>query len=164
MLQSSNINIQVKTYTKPHALPTHVPRQPPTFKPGNWANFSQTVDRLARKLCPTPRVSSLKFSFTLVAANCNAAVLLHFDYNVKSYLADQNNSTVSYGSEFCPAEELDTLLGHHLDWPALCQNITNRINYPLTKIDDDTRVQHLHQVIEHGNYKSVKGTESKKVL
>eukprot|EP00957_Ditylum_brightwellii_P134741 10272702-Ditylum_brightwellii.AAC.1 len=91
----------------------------------------------------------------------NANVLCTFQFDVKSYIHSQDDTTVSYGSEFRPVAELDTLLSHHSNWPSLCNNIDLGIDYPLTAIDNDTRVQQLHQAQERGNHKSVRRLANK---
>eukprot|EP00957_Ditylum_brightwellii_P105013 8004366-Ditylum_brightwellii.AAC.1 len=122
----------VAQITKPTAPPSNIPRMHPAFAPGNWAEFSRTVDHLANTPCHTPSTPSLCFSFDMGAAKHNAAILQTYQYDVESYIQSQPNPTVAYGSEFRPATDLDHLLSHHPNWSALHNNITHNIDYPLT--------------------------------
>eukprot|EP00957_Ditylum_brightwellii_P122635 9352473-Ditylum_brightwellii.AAC.1 len=149
---------------KPTAPPSDIPRTYPAFAPGDWAEFSQTVDHLANTPCHTPSTPPLSFLFDLDAAKHTTAILHTYQYDVESYIQSQPNMNVAYGSESRPATDLDHLLSHHPDWSALQNNITHGIDYPLTPIEDDMRIVRLHQALKRGNHKLATGKANEKIL
>ena len=70
-------------------------------------------------------------------------------------LIDQHkSSTIGYGSELRPMDQLDLLLGYHPDFEEFKSNHEQGIDYPLDPIDDETRLKNLHATIERGNHQS----------
>eukprot|EP00957_Ditylum_brightwellii_P055294 4190808-Ditylum_brightwellii.AAC.1 len=124
--------------SSPAASPTSSPCTPPTFAPGDWAEFSRTVDCIANGPCEKPSAPSIKFSFDMEATTHNANILCEFQFEMESYIHFQEATTVPYVLEFRPVAELNTLLSCHPDWPSLCHNIKNGIDYLLTSIDNKT--------------------------
>ena len=49
---------------------------------------------------------------------------------------------------------LEPLLGHHPLWPAFRSILEHGAAYPLRNIDDDSRLQDIHDAIARGNHKS----------
>ena len=49
---------------------------------------------------------------------------------------------------------LEPLLGHHPLWPAFRSILEHGAAYPLRSIDDDSRLQDIHDAIARGDHKS----------
>jgi hypothetical protein len=113
------------------------------------------VNEILNSHSPTPTKPEFQFDFTLKAAQHNASVLEKYDFDfVQATEAQGPHSTISMGSELRPTEQLDKLLSHHPNYPLLCWNTVNGIDYPLQHLTEEQRVLDLNNQLEKGNHKS----------
>ena len=97
---------------------------------------------------------SFRFENTNEAAQVNAKLIAAANYDLNHAIGAQPNSTVSYGSEFCPVSVLEPLLQYHEDWGRASNILTNGSDSDIQPIDDDIRLQDLHANMAFGNHKS----------
>jgi hypothetical protein len=86
----------------------------------------------------------------------NEIVLENYSYNVHKAIIAQENSQVSYSSEFRNPSILEEILEHHPNW------LLNRATFPLQYISPKDRKQDLLYHKEQGNHKST--TEHNHIL
>jgi len=87
-----------------------------------------------------------------VAAQKNLEILRGYDMNLESALQAQPFSSLSIGSEFCPANMLEPLCGLHPLWPRVKQWLLMGVDYPLEPISEADRLADLHANFERGNH------------
>jgi hypothetical protein len=80
--------------------------------------------------------------------------LENYNYDVDKAILAQENSQVSYGSEFRNPTILEELLEHHPNWNKLKTILLKGATFPLQHISPKDRKQDLHYHKERGNHKS----------
>eukprot|EP00957_Ditylum_brightwellii_P176075 13407274-Ditylum_brightwellii.AAC.2 len=70
-------------------------------------------------------------------------------------------STGDYGLEYHPFGDLDAPFDNHPQWYALCQNITEGVDYPLDPANPAKCTLHLQEAIAHGNHCFASGASNK---
>jgi hypothetical protein len=94
------------------------------------------------------------FEFSREAALHNAIVLENYNFDLSKAVLDQQDSQVSFGSEFRKPEELKELLLHHPYWKHLKTILLYGATFPLNQISPEDRRQDLLFHHERGNHKS----------
>ena len=56
---------------------------------------------------------------------------------MEAFIMDNPNSTVNYGSELRPLNQLQPLLNHHPNFERFEQNLSHGINYPISVLSDE---------------------------
>jgi hypothetical protein len=79
-------------------------------------NFIAKVKLISSRKSKTPGKSSLRFDVSREAAEHNAKQLAHYDFDVSQLISNNQNSIISYGSEFCEPPLLHLLLCDHPLW------------------------------------------------
>ena len=111
---------------------------------------------------PPPKPSLSAFEYTKEAALKNSLILKKYDYDFTKAIEAQPGTTVSYGSEVRPMEQLEILLHNHPNFPRFRSNMTKGISYPLEELDEDTRLNMLNKQLQKGNHKSTMDEEARK--
>ena len=93
------------------------PTYPPLLKihtvnltTGNWDGFYEAVEAVAKAEVPAPSQCPLQFEFTLDAASNNASILGDYGFDLGEFIKHHPGSTVIYGSELRPLDQLQPLL------------------------------------------------------
>jgi hypothetical protein len=81
-------------------------------------------------------------------------ILKQYQNSVSKYIEENEDSILSYGSEFRPVTILENLLMHHRSWPTLRCIITKGSKWPLEPISQCDRLQKNNKFISRGNHKS----------
>ena len=91
---------------------------PPSFLenlswPKNLVQLAKEITRL-----PSSKPTNPEFSFFMdqKSAQKNMCVLKKYDYDLKAALAAQQDSPLTYGSEFKPVNILESVFGLHPNW------------------------------------------------
>ena len=113
---------------------------------------------------PVPTAPPLQFEFTLDAAAHNAAALEKFDFDLDSFIRAHPGTTLSYGSELRPLDQLEPLLRHHPNFPRFSRWHTHGISYPVDDLDEETRQSMLKRSLTRGNHKSALEDEHRPVV
>ena len=96
------------------------------------------------------------------AALKNSLILKKYDYDFTKAIEAQPGTTVSYGSEVRPTEQLEVLLHNHPNFPRFWSNMTKGISYSLEELDEETRLDMLNKQLQKGNHKSTMDEEARK--
>ena len=113
---------------------------------------------------PVPTASPLQFEFTLDAASRNVSVLEEFGFDLDAFIRAHPGTTLSYGSELRPLDQLEPLLQHHPNFPRFSRWHTHGISYPVNDLDEETRQSMLQQSLARGNHKSALDDEHRPVV
>jgi hypothetical protein len=91
----------------------------------------------------------------LQSARHNASILEDYGFDLDRLLAAHSDSTVGYGSELRPIDQLDRVLGSHPIYPQFRPNVTSGMSF-LGKClpSEEERVCDLEAAIARGNHKS----------
>ncbi len=104
--------------------------------------------------CPAPTLQPFIFLPYLTAAEHNKTILSIHQYNLGAFIEAHPGSSIAYGSEFHPAEQLEPLLLSHPKWPKLRQTFVHGSQYASRPRDPSHRLQDLEFFGKHGNHKS----------
>ena len=94
-----------------------------------------------------------KFEVSDKAAEYNMKKLKDNNFNLDDLL-NNRPSVTSYGSEFKPLEELESLLSHHPRWSEMRKRLKFGALFPVEDIDEETREKDLQAMKSRGNHKS----------
>ena len=98
------------------------------------------------------------------AAEHNSSKLEGYGFDLESFIADNPNSTVSYGSELRPLDQLQPLLSHHPNFERFKQNLSHGIDYPISPLSDVECKNMLEHSLQQGNHKSALDDEHRPVV
>jgi hypothetical protein len=98
------------------------------------------------------------------AATFNSQRLLEFKFDVEAATQQPQNTILLYGAEFRPTKLLEPLLQNHPNWKQMKSIIENGVEYPLSPIDNDTRLSDIDTMIMRGNHQSTTTPENKLAL
>jgi hypothetical protein len=95
------------------------------------------------------------FSMDEAAAAHNSKLLEEHGFDLGKFLAAHSDTTLNYGSEFRPIEQLARILGQHPNFDELQKILTSGMDYRFTRpLTEETREQELTAITERGNHKS----------
>ena len=126
-----------------------------SFRAPDWDWFFQEVSRLTSTPVPVPK--SPPFLFDMSDASCihNQNVLKSFEYDLKRVIDDNTGSTISFGSEFRPADQLRPLLSRHPLFDAMEKFIYHGMPYIFSReLTAEESLMELTASITRGNHKS----------
>ena len=106
----------------------------------------------------------MQFEFTMEAAQHNSSLLEGYGFDLESFIKDNPNSTVSYGSELRPLDQLQPLLSHHPNFERFKQNLSHGIDYPISPLSDVECKNMLEHSLQQGNHKSALNDEHRPVV
>jgi hypothetical protein len=81
------------------------------FVPLTW--LLQAVQEVAETTVPAPKAPPIKFWTDEQSLAENAELLEKFDFDISKLLNHFANTTIGYGSEFRPVEQLNKIFGPH---------------------------------------------------
>ena len=102
------------------------------------------------------RQPEFTFELTKEAAEKNFLVLRQYDFDLEKALSAQKGTPLEYGSEFRTSSELEPLLMNHPLWPHMKSILHNGSVFPLTNLDEETRIADLEAALVRGNHKGAK--------
>ena len=120
----------------------------------DWDGFFSAVEQVTRTAVLAPSSCPLQFEFTVDAATYNSNLMEEIGYNLGKFINQNPGSTISYGSELRPLNQLEPLLVHHQSYDRFKSNHINGIDYPLEPLDNKARNSMLAKSIERKNHKS----------
>jgi hypothetical protein len=126
-----------------------------TFDPPAW--FLKEITIIAATPSPTPTESSVRFDVSIEAAKHNASLLRAIDYDFQNFFQQQTGTTLAFGSEFRPIEQLRPLLRRHPGFPELAEVLVTGMPYRYSReITEKEREQEVLAMLVRGNHKSAK--------
>ena len=123
------------------------------FQPPPW--FLRALRTIASTPVRTPDKPPFQFESTQEAAAANAKLLASFDYDLGIVIKKFTTTTLGYGSEFRPTEQLRSLIGRHPNFNSLKNVIDNGMEYVFTReLDEATQRNEMLTILSRGNHKS----------
>jgi hypothetical protein len=136
-------------------LPEEVQGPDDSFTPPTW--FLKAIREIAQTKVPTPTKPPFMFEATAEAAEHNGKILARAGFDVGKVLKAHQLSTLGYGCEFRPPDQLEPLLGRHRHFPLLRDLLTEGMSYFYkVKLTEKERAEELEAILERGNHKSAK--------
>jgi hypothetical protein len=90
----------------------------------------------------------------LEATNKNFTLLEHkFGGVLLEALLAQNDSPLSYGSEFKPIETLELIFKNHPSWSRMKRTLTHGSKWPLQPLGKENRKKYVEDTLNFGNHK-----------
>ena len=130
-------------------------RTPPligkTPTPSTW--FLKAIKSIAGMYLPPTVTSSFQFHASTKAAEHNKKIIESHG-GLQQAIEAQQNSTVSYGSEFHPPWCLHRILHHHPLWSNMTVRLSQGSTYPLNPISDEAKQKDVAAALTYGNHKS----------
>eukprot|EP00956_Cyclotella_meneghiniana_P034348 scaffold103894_cov40-Cyclotella_meneghiniana.AAC.3 len=93
------------------------------------------------------------FELTSEAAEKNFLVLRQYGLDLGKALSAQRDTPLEYGSEFREPSVLEPLLSMHPLWPKMKAILQNGSLFPVTELDEETRLADLEAALARGNHK-----------
>jgi hypothetical protein len=123
------------------------------FDPGDV--FLKRLTEVATSSVEPPRPAPFVFETTPEALRANGELIKEYGFDLESLFHDYQDTTLGYGSEFRPLDQLEKVLGGHPKFSVLSGLISNGMDYRFKKeITDKERLTELRAMMERGNHKS----------
>jgi hypothetical protein len=137
-------------------LPAAVCGPDDTFTPPAW--FLAALVTIARTEITPPTMPPFKFVASAEAAEYNGKILARAGFDIGRVLDAHGLSTLGYGCEFRPPEQLEPLLGRHRNFALLRDLLTEGMSYYYkVELSEAERVKELDALLARGNHKSATG-------
>jgi hypothetical protein len=95
-----------------------------------------------------------QFDLSKEAATHNYCTLERFGFNLSDALTAQQNSPLTFGSEFKPHHIISPILQDHPLWDFTSRHLLEGATYPLRQISDNDRNNDIMFFLSRGNHKS----------
>ena len=92
-----------------------------------------------------------KFEMTAQAAQQNWQVLKKYKLNLYEVLKANNEFQLQPGSECRPASTLNLIFDHQPLWPRLSSQLWHGAEFPLEKLDPESKKKDLQDALAFGN-------------
>jgi hypothetical protein len=123
------------------------------FKPPSW--LLKSIHGVAEAPVPTPNAPPVKFATDEQSLADNAALLERFGFDLMELLDHFADTTLGYGSEFRPTEQLDKLFAGHPHYGFFGTVLRDGMDYFFeTEISENQRAEELEANLARGNHKS----------
>ena len=152
------------TDIQPEHLPPVTQAQPvpsgsnPFLKDNQCKNFwPKNLVQLARDVTnlPSSRPANMEFKFLLdkESAQRNFCILQKYKFDLTKALKAQENSPLSYGSEFKSTKVLSLIFALHPNWKRMKHILENGSCWPLDRLPTADRQNDLEEALIFGNHK-----------
>jgi hypothetical protein len=101
-----------------------------SFAPPPW--LFQAIQSVAKSAVRTPDAPPVQFDTTPASLAHNATLLREFDYDFGKFLAAQSSTSLHFGSEFRPVDQLDQVLSQHPVYPFFRDILSFGMDYKFT--------------------------------
>ena len=96
-----------------------------------------------------------RFEMTNAAADFNWKILEKYNKCFSSAIEAQNNTQMTYGSEFKSTNDLELIFKNHPLWGSMKDQLKNGCDYPLTEINDKDLRDDVIESLSYGNHRGV---------
>ncbi len=115
----------------------------------------QAIQEIASTPSPTPTASPIHFDISPEHLVSNTQLLEHADYDITRLLAQHQHTTLGFGSEFRPIEQLRRVIGNHPHFGELVSILENGMSYRYShEISEEARKCEVQAMLLRGNHKS----------
>jgi hypothetical protein len=124
-----------------------------SFDAPDW--FLNKLRTIASATVPIPEKATIRFEVSANAADYNADLLRSLNYSIPDLLKSQRGTTVSFGSEFRPVNQVRRLLSKHPGFGELEQILMYRMDYRyIDELTNNERLSEMLANLQRGNHKS----------
>eukprot|EP00957_Ditylum_brightwellii_P205795 15345482-Ditylum_brightwellii.AAC.1 len=116
---------------------------PPSFIKGDWVGMMNNVKEIMSKKCKALRKAKFDFEWLLGVARKNSNLLQKYGFDITSAIVANKGSTMDYGPEFRPADDIDRILCHYKFWGQINVSLTQGVKYPMKKLSEKERITTL---------------------
>jgi hypothetical protein len=92
-------------------LPSVVPGPDDSFVPPAW--LMQATEEVAESVAPTPLTPPIRFDLSKDSVRFSSELLRESDLDLEKFLAQHQDTTLKFGSDFRPIGDLEKILGLH---------------------------------------------------
>jgi hypothetical protein len=134
-------------------LPASIVGPDDAFEPGD--DFLLRLAEVASTRVDPPKPSPIHFATTPEALATNDQLLRDHGFDLGSLIEDSQDTTLGYGSEFRPLDQLEKVLGGHPEFKVLEKLVKkDGMGYRFKKeITETERLTELQGMMERGNHK-----------
>jgi hypothetical protein len=135
-------------------LPNAIPGPDDSFTPPDW--LMEAIEAVAKTKAPAaPKAPPVKFSLSEEAIQFNTDLLKDNELSLDRLLLEHQHTTLGFGSEFQPLEQLETILGQHPNFDFFSDVSSNGMACHFTEeLSEDDRQAEVAAMLERGNHKS----------
>jgi hypothetical protein len=134
-------------------LPRPIEGPDDSFEPGE--RLLDILSKIARTKTIPPKPAPVMFATTPEAIAANDRLLEEHGYDLESLVASSQDTTLGYGSEFRPIDQLEQVLGGHPEFEALRRFLKDGMDYRFKEeITEGERQCEVEGMLERGNHKS----------
>jgi hypothetical protein len=135
-------------------LPNVVTGPDDSFVPPAW--LMQAIEQVAASEVPTPLAPPIKFDLSDESVKFNSELLQNSDLDLEQFLMKHQDTTLNFGSEFRPIEDLEKILGRHPNFGFFSEVLANGMDYRFTEqLSEEQRKAEVTAMMERGNHQSV---------
>jgi hypothetical protein len=112
-------------------LPNVVPGPDDSFVPPAW--LMQAMEEAAELVAPTPLAPPIRFDLSEDSVSFNSELLKESDLDLGKFLAQHQDTTLNFGSEFRPIADLEKILGLHPNFGFFSGVLAEGMDYRFTE-------------------------------
>jgi hypothetical protein len=136
-------------------LPSIVPGPDDSFVPPAWL-MEASIEEVANSTVPTPLAPPIRFDLSDESVQSNSELLEASNLDLDQFLAKHQGTTLNFGSEFRPIDDLEKILGNHPNFGFFSDILANGMDYSFTEeLSEDQRKAEVAAMMERGNHQSV---------
>ena len=131
-----------------------IPGPDDSFIPPPW--LMQAIEEVAVSTVPAPLAPPVRFDLSEESVKFNSDLLTESGLDLEEFLAQHQDTTLNFGSEFRPLGELKRILGQHPNFEFFSGVLENGMDYRFTEsLSETQRRAEVAAMIERGNHQSV---------
>jgi hypothetical protein len=131
-----------------------------SFEAPKW--LFQAIQSVAKTKVRTPDAPPVRFDTTPEGLQFNSDLLRDFDYDLEKFMESQSSTTMGYGAEFRPLEQLNKIFHSHPVFPFFREILSFGMDYRFTsELTEEERIAELDANVKRGNHKSAEASPAK---
>jgi hypothetical protein len=136
-------------------LPSAIPGPDDSFTPPAW--LMEAIEEVMNSTAPIPKAPPVKFDLSEESIQHNTELLKGCELDMQELLVKHQDTTLGFGSEFRPIEQMEKILGRHPNFSFFSEVLTNGMDYHFTEeLSEEQRKAEVRAMITRGNHQSVK--------
>jgi hypothetical protein len=135
-------------------LPNVIPGPDGSFVPPAW--LMQATEEVAEPVAPTPLAPPVRFDLSEDSVRFNSELLRESDLDLGKFLAQHQDTTRNFGSEFRPIGDLEKILGLHPNFGFFSGVLADGMDHRLAEeLPKEQRKEEVEAMMTTGNHQSV---------
>ena len=116
----------------------------------------ESTEEVAKSKVVTPQVPPIRFDLSNESVKFNSELLMQSGLDLEKFLANYQQTTLNFGSEFRPIGDLEKILGGHPNFGFSSDILANGMDYWFKKdLSEDQWLAEVVTMTKRGNHKSV---------